>query len=500
MPDPRGFLSVKRSGAPTRPTDSRVGDWESVYESLDPVVRNRDVAAQASRCMDCAVPYCHSAGVGCPLGNLIPEWNDLVRRGRWSEASENLHSTNNFPEFTGHLCPAPCETACVLALDNERTSGGVTIKRIEQAIVDNAWESGSLGPRAPAVHSGHRVAVVGSGPAGLAAAQQLTRAGHRVTVFERSDRIGGLLRYGIPEFKLPKALINRRLAQLIAEGTRFVTGCAVGVDVSAQDLMTDFEAIVLAVGADRARDTDVPGRGLRGIHLAMKYLRAANRECEGDGASSISARGENVVIIGGGDTAADCLGTVHRQGPRSVTELDYHVPPPGHRDRDRDPWPLWPRVLRSSPADDEGSDKRFRWAAQEFLDDGDGAVCAIRMVPVAVSRGENGQRTLVQTGDTTDLVCEMVLLALGFDGVETAPLLTDLDVGTDPLGRIECDVGWQTRTPGVFVCGDAHRGASLVVWAIAEGRSAAHAVDVYLTGGSDLPSPVHPKAFPLFVR
>jgi glutamate synthase (NADPH) small chain len=317
--DPHGFMEVPKVEAAKRPVDERVGDWHEVYERQNPHERAGEVSQQARRCMDCGIPFCHSGTAGCPLGNLIPEWNDLVRRGRWDAASDRLHATNNFPEFTGRLCPAPCEAACVLSIDDEKTGGSVTIKRIEQTIADQAWMDGTVEPRPAAISTGKSVAVVGSGPAGLAAAQQLTRAGHHVTVYERDDRLGGLMRYGIPEYKLEKATLNQRLAQMRAEGTRFVTECEVGVDLSVEQLRERHDAVVLAVGALRGRDNDVDGRHLDGVHLAMEHLVPANRECEGDGPSPLSARGRHVVIIGGGDTGADCLGTAHRQGAVSVT-------------------------------------------------------------------------------------------------------------------------------------------------------------------------------------
>ncbi len=368
MADPHGFLEVAKIDATKRPVDERVGDWREVYEQQDPHQRSGEVSQQARRCMDCGIPFCHSGTAGCPLGNLIPEWNDLVRRGRWEAASDLLHATNNVPEFTGRLCPAPCEAACVLSISEEQTGGSVTIKRIEQTIVDQAWMDGIIEPQPAAISTGKRVAVVGSGPAGLAAAQQLTRAGHDVTVYERDDRIGGLMRYGIPEYKLEKAGLNQRLAQMRAEGTRFVTDCEVGVDLPIEQLRAQHDAVVLAVGALRARDNDVEGRNLTGVHLAMEHLVPANKECEGDGPSEISAAGKHVVIIGGGDTGADCLGTAHRQGARSVTQLDYNPEPPELRDDSRTPWPTWPIVLRTrlSPAHAEGGDRRYQVAVQRF--------------------------------------------------------------------------------------------------------------------------------------
>lgn len=499
MADPRGFLEVFKVDAPKRPVAERVGDWREVYERQNPHERAREVSQQARRCMDCGIPFCHSGSAGCPLGNLIPEWNDLVRRGRWDAASDRLHATNNFPEFTGRLCPAPCETACVLSIAEQHTGGSVTIKRIEQTIADQAWMDGLVTPQAAAIGTGKQVAVVGSGPAGLAAAQQLTRAGHEVTVYERDDRIGGLLRYGIPEYKLEKATLNQRLAQMRAEGTRFVTDCEVGVDVSVDRLRARYDAVVLAVGALRARDTDVDGRRLDGVHLAMEHLVPANRECEGDGPSTISAAGKHVVIIGGGDTGADCLGTAHRQGALSVTQLDYNPPPPDQRDEDRSPWPTWPIVARTrlSPAHDEGGDRRYQVAVQRFVGDEHGRIRAVETAEVRVERDQHGRRHVTPVGEPQQLPCDLVLLAIGFEGVEPAPLLDDLGIRPSPRGTIRCGPDWQTDAPGVFVCGDAHRGASLLVWAIAEGRSAARAVDAYLMGESDLPSPVKPGALPL---
>jgi glutamate synthase (NADPH/NADH) small chain len=449
--------------------------------------------------MDCGIPFCHSGTAGCPLGNLIPEWNDLVRRGRWDAASDRLHATNNFPEFTGRLCPAPCEAACVLSIADEETGGAVTIKRIEQTIVDHAWMYGIIEPQPAAISTGKKVAVVGSGPAGLAAAQQLTRAGHDVTVYERDDRLGGLMRYGIPEYKLEKSTLNQRLAQMRAEGTRFVTDCEVGVDLSVEVLRDQHDAVVLAVGALRARDNDVEGRDLAGVHLAMEHLVPANKECEGDGASTISAKGKHVVIIGGGDTGADCLGTAHRQGAKSVTQLDYNAEPPGQRDDSRSPWPTWPMVLRTSPAHAEGGARRYEVAVQRFRGDEKGNLLAMEIAEVKVERDGQGRRQITPVGDTIEIPCELALLAIGFEGVEHMALLDGLGLRLNGRGALGCGSDWQTDAPGVFVCGDAHRGASLIVWAIAEGRSAAHAVDAHLMGDSDLPEPVKPSALPLAV-
>lgn len=499
MADPNGFLRVRKVEAAKRPVDERVGDWHEVYESQDPNERAGEVSQQARRCMDCGIPFCHSGTAGCPLGNLIPEWNDLVRRGRWDAASDRLHATNNFPEFTGRLCPAPCEAACVLSIAEETTGGSVTIKRIEQSIVDHAWMTGSVEPQPPAISSGRSVAVVGSGPAGLAAAQQLTRAGHHVTVYERDNRIGGLMRYGIPEYKLEKATLNQRLSQMRAEGTRFVTECEVGVDLSIEALRAQHDAIVLAVGALRGRDNRVEGRELNGVHLAMEHLVPANKECEGDGPAELTAAGKHVVIIGGGDTGADCLGTAHRQGAISVTQLDYNPAPPEARDDERSPWPTWPLLLRTSPAHAEGGARHFEVAVQRFVGDEQGNVRAMQIAEVKVERDADGRRVITPVGEPIELPCDLALLAIGFEGVEEMALLDGLGLRLNGRGTLSCGSDWQTEEPGVFVCGDAHRGASLIVWAIAEGRSAAHAVDAYLMGDSDLPAPVQPGALPLAV-
>ncbi|WP_102140918.1 glutamate synthase subunit beta [Mycobacterium hubeiense] len=501
MADPTGFLKVPKVEAAKRPVDERIGDWKEVYERQDPEERADEVSRQARRCMDCGIPFCHSSSAGCPLGNLIPEWNDLVRRGRWNAASDRLHATNNFPEFTGRLCPAPCEAACVLSIDEEKTGGSVTIKRIEQTIADHAWMYGIVEPQPAAISTGKRVAVVGSGPAGLAAAQQLTRAGHDVTVYERDDRLGGLMRYGIPEYKLEKATLDQRLAQMRAEGTRFVTETEVGVDLPVERLREQYDAVVLAVGALRARDNEVEGRHLKGVHLAMEHLVPANKECEGDGPSPVSAAGKHVVIIGGGDTGADCLGTAHRQGAISVTQLDYNPEPPESRDDTLSPWPTWPLVLRTrlSPAHAEGGARRYQVAVQRFLGDGNGHLRALEIAEVNVTRDADGRRQITPVGESLEIPCDLALLAIGFDGVEHMALLDGLGLQLNRRGTLACGSDWQTDAPGVFVCGDAHRGASLIVWAIAEGRSAAHAVDAYLMGESDLPEPVKPGALPLAV-
>jgi glutamate synthase (NADPH/NADH) small chain len=504
--DPNGFLSCQRKDAPKRPTHERLGDWREVYAPLTPSERDTQVRKQATRCMDCGIPFCHSVTAGCPLGNLIPEWNDLVRLGDWDLASERLHATNNFPEFTGKLCPAPCESACVLSVSPD-SGGAVTIKRVEQTIADVAWDNGYVEARVSTVSSGKSVAVVGSGPAGLAAAQQLTRAGHEVTVFERDDRLGGLLRYGIPEFKMEKKVLDRRLAQLRAEGTKFITGCEVGGTgpgaLSVAALRESFDCVVLAVGALRGRDApEIPGRDLAGVHLAMDHLVPANRECEGDGPTSITAAGKHVLVIGGGDTGADCYGTATRQGALSVTQLDQYPRPPDVRDDKRSPWPLWPVVLRTYPAHEEAGARRFAVAVERFVGDNEGHVRSVELRKVKVERDAvTGVRSVVPASDEVETVAaDLVLLAIGFEGVEHMPLLDGLGLSLTERGRLSCGSDWQTSAPRVFVCGDAHRGASLVVWAIAEGRSVANAVDTYLTGASDLPAPVHPAALPLAVK
>jgi glutamate synthase (NADPH) small chain len=503
--DPNGFLKHGRKDAPKRSKVDRLADWREVYLEITPSERDTQVRAQATRCMDCGIPFCHSGSAGCPLGNLIPEWNDLVRRSDWASASDRLHATNNFPEFTGRLCPAPCEAACVLAISPD-SGGAVAIKRVEQAIADASWERDLVSARPSAVTSGKRVAVVGSGPAGLAAAQQLTRAGHEVTVYERDDRLGGLLRYGIPEFKMEKKVLDRRLAQLRAEGTRFVTGCEVGGskpgDLSVEALQSSYDAVVLAVGALRGRDApEIPGRSLSGIHLAMDHLVPANRACEGDGPTTIDAAGKHVIILGGGDTGADCYGTATRQGALSVTQLDIYPRPPDTRDDERSPWPVWPWILRTYPAHEEAGERRFGVAVERFVGNESGAVTGVELRGVKVRKDPaTGLRELVPVGDGVEILpADMVLLAIGFDGVEHMPLLDNLGLNLSPRGAIPCGTDWQTSAPGVFVCGDAHRGASLVVWAIAEGRSVAHAVDAHLTGASDLPAPVHPTALPLAI-
>lgn len=482
MADPKGFLKTRsRELPPRRPVSVRLLDWKEVYEPGDDTVLRR----QAGRCMDCGIPFCHQ---GCPLGNLIPEWNDLVRRGEGREASERLHATNNFPEFTGRLCPAPCESSCVLGISQEP----VTIKLVEQSIIDTAWAEDWVQPHPPERLTGKTVAVVGSGPAGLAAAQQLTRAGHTVAVFERDDRIGGLLRYGIPDFKLEKKHIENRLRQMQAEGTRFRARVNIGVDISWADLRGRYDAVVIATGALVPRDLPIPGRELAGVHLAMDYLVQQNHRGAGDDVSGqITAEGRHVVILGGGDTGADCLGTAHRQGALSVTTLAIGKRPPGERTGEQ-PWPMHPLLFEVSSAHEEGGQREFLASTVEFLSNGSGEVSGIRIAETEYLDG----RRVPKSGTEREIPADLVLLALGFTGTETAALESDLSIGSED-GTVLRDSQFQTNTPGVFVAGDAGRGASLIVWAIAEGRAAAAAVDRYLEGDTELPAPVLPTDRPI---
>ena len=486
MADPRGFLAHTRNLPDHRPVPVRLRDWREVYKPF-PI---HEIRTQASRCMDCGIPFCNN---GCPLGNLIPDWNDLVYRDRWHEAIERLHATNNFPEFTGRLCPAPCESACVLGINQP----AVTIKQVEVEIIDRAWSEGWVQPVLPAVRTGKRVAVVGSGPAGLAAAQQLTRAGHDVVVFERDDRIGGLLRYGIPEFKMEKRHLALRLGQMRAEGTEFRPSTEVGVDLTGDQLRADFDAVVLAGGATVRRDLPIPGRDLDGIHQAMEYLPIANRVQEGDAeAPSITAEGKRVVIIGGGDTGADCLGTANRQGAVSVHQFEIMPRPPDER-ADSTPWPTWPLMFRTASAHEEGVERVFAVSTVEFLGDDDGHVRALTAHEVEQVVVEGRMSFEKVEGSEFELPCELVLLAMGFTGAQREGLCDQLGVDYDERGNVARDDRWMSSVDGVFVAGDMGRGQSLIVWAIAEGRSAAAAVDEHLMGTTDLPAPLTPDAVAL---
>ena len=481
MADPKGFLTTPRETPTRRPVDIRLRDWREVYEPF----ADDHLAKQAGRCMDCGIPFCHQ---GCPLGNIIPEWNDLVWRDDWATASDRLHATNNFPEFTGRLCPAPCEAACVLGINQD----AVTIKQVEVTIAEKAWAAG-LVPQPAVVRSGKKVAVVGSGPAGLAAAQQLTRAGHDVTVLERADAIGGLLRYGIPEFKMEKAIVDRRLEQMRAEGTEFRTGVNVGVDVTVEDLQSSYDAIVLSGGATDGRDLPVPGRELAGIHLAMEYLTPANKVALGQLATSpIDAADKHVIIIGGGDTGADCLGTAHRQGAASITQLEIMPRPPEQR-AEVTPWPQWPLMYRTSSAHEEGGERMFAVNTERFVGDDEGHVRYLSLYEVKLVGGKFEK----VEGSESQLAADLVFLAMGFTGPERGPLLDGLGVEIDPRGNVARDKTFATNVPGVFVAGDMGRGQSLIVWAIAEGRSCAAAVDTFLTGETLLHAPVRPTDRPM---
>ena len=477
----KGFLEIDRQGAPKRPKAERVHDWNEVYLPY----ADTELRAQGARCMDCGIPFCHQ---GCPLGNLIPDWNDLVYRGKWRDAIDRLHKTNNFPEWTGRLCPAPCEGSCVLAIDDD----AVTIKSIELATVEHAFEQGWVEPQAPAIRTGKTVAVIGSGPAGLAAADQLNRAGHTVTVFEKSDRIGGLLRYGIPEFKMEKRFLDRRLDIMEAEGVLFRTGVNVGVDVSAAELRDRNDALLLAGGAGWPRDLKVPGRELKGIHFAMEYLTQQNRRNEGEtipDAEAITATGKHVVIIGGGDTGADCLGTAHRQGAAAVSQFELLPRPPEERASDN-PWPTWPNIFRVSAAHEEGGDRVYSVSTERFTGTEDGRVARLHGRQVEMVRAD-GRLSFEPVPDTEfEQKVDLVLLAMGFLGPERPGMLEELDVRLTGRGNVWRDENWMTSVPSVFTAGDMQRGQSLIVWAIAEGRSAARGIDAWLMGSSSLPAPV----------
>ena len=484
MADPKGFLTTERATPTRRPVDVRIRDWKEVYEEQ----AFPDLQKQAGRCMDCGIPFCHS---GCPLGNLIPEWNDLIWRGDKNEAIDRLHATNNFPEFTGRLCPAPCETACVVAINKT----AVTIKQIELRTIEEAFKDGNVEPLIADRLTGKTVAVIGSGPAGLAAAQQLTRAGHTVAVYDRADKIGGLLRYGIPEFKMEKAFLDRRLDQMTKEGTRFRPGVNVGVELTGSQLRTKFDAIVLAVGATQWRDLNVPGRELKGIYQAMEFLPWGNRQALDEVESpEINVAGKHVIILGGGDTGADCLGTSVRQGAASVTQLEI-MPRPTEERPAGQPWPTYPMIYRVSSAHEELDNRMFAVSTEEFLGDGNGNLRAIKLVE---TKFENGKFEPVP-GTEKELPADFVFLAMGFTGPEKTALIDQLEVELDERGNIKRGLDYQSSQEGIFVAGDAGRGQSLIVWAIAEGRSAAAEVDKYLTGDTQLPAPRLPTARPMMV-
>ncbi|MCS5733286.1 glutamate synthase subunit beta [Herbiconiux daphne] len=478
MADPKGFLKTQERELPARrPVSVRLMDWKEVYEQGDAATIRR----QAGRCMDCGIPFCHH---GCPLGNLIPEWNDLTWRDEGRQAIERLHATNNFPEFTGRLCPAPCEASCVLGINQP----AVTIKQVEVSIIDQAFANGWVQPHPPERLTGKTVAVVGSGPAGLAAAQQLTRAGHTVAVYERDDRIGGMLRYGIPDFKMEKKHLEGRLTQMMAEGTRFRAGIEIGVDISWDDLRARYDAVIVCTGATVPRDLPIPGRDLDGVHFAMEYLVQQNKVGAGDDVlGQITAEGKHVVVLGGGDTGADCIGTAHRQGALSVTNLAIGKQPPSERPETQ-PWPMFPTLFEVASAHEEGGERTYLASTVEFLSNDSGEVRAIR---VAETEFVDGRR-VPKAGSEREIPADLVLLALGFTGAEGDGITTQLGTRFDQHGTVERDGDYQSTTPGVFVAGDAGRGQSLIVWAIAEGRAAASAVDRYLEGTTELPFPVKP--------
>lgn len=485
MADPRGFLNTGRETPKRRPVDVRIRDWREVYEEQEFGALQK----QAGRCMDCGIPFCHQ---GCPLGNLIPEWNDLIWRNEKIDAIDRLHATNNFPEFTGRLCPAPCETACVLGINQDP----VTIKQVELRTIEEAFTSGNVKPMQPDRMTGKTVAVIGSGPAGLAAAQQLTRAGHTVVVYERAPKIGGLLRYGIPEFKMEKSVLDRRLNQMQREGTRFRAGVNVGVDITAAELRAKYDAVVLAVGATQWRDLNIAGREFKGIYQAMEYLPWGNQQAlkELPSEPPINAQGKHVIILGGGDTGADCLGTAIRQGAASITQIEI-MPRPSDERPSSQPWPTYPMVYRVSSAHEESGERLYAISTEEFKGDANGNLTSLKIVETSFVDGKFEK----VPGTERELPADLVFLAMGFTGVEKNQLVTDLKLALDQRGNIARNDEYATNIDGVYVCGDAGRGQSLIVWAIAEGRSAASAVDRHLMGETQLPAPIEPTARPLTV-
>lgn len=474
MGDPRGFLKFKRDGPERRPVEERVRDWKELYK---PISEN-SLVLQGSRCMDCGVPFCQSE-TGCPVKNMIPDWNDLVTKGRWKEALKNLHSTNNFPEFTGRLCPAPCEGSCVLGINSDP----VSIRVIEWNIIDRGFDEGWVSPVIPGKPSGFKVAVVGSGPAGLAAAQQLARAGHTVTVFEKSDRVGGLLRYGIPDFKMEKWVLDRRLEQMKSEGVVFKTGIEVGTDLTVKDLRGGFDAVCLAGGAQTPRDLQVPGRELGGVHLAMEYLTQQNKINAGDSidpARRISAEGKNVIVIGGGDTGSDCVGTAKRQGAKEISQFELLPKPPDTRS-DSSPWPLWPMMLRTSHAHEEGCEREWSISTKK-LSGRNGRVEQLHAARVSMETDKTGRPRFEEvSGSETEVKADLILLAMGFTGPLKDGLLAELGVDLDPRGNVSVDDYYMTSEEGIFAAGDMKRGASLIVWAIREGRDAAAGINRFLS-------------------
>jgi glutamate synthase (NADPH/NADH) small chain len=488
MADPRGFMTTPRQVAARRPVTERIHDWKEVYPGTPGRAVLPIISEQAGRCMDCGIPFCHT---GCPLGNLIPEWNDLVWRSDWDEALERLHATNNFPEFTGRLCPAPCETACVVGINRDP----VTIKNVEVAIIDKGWDERRVTPQPPEWLTGKRVAVVGSGPAGLAAAQQLTRAGHTVVVYERSDAPGGLLRYGIPEFKMEKSVLDRRIRQMHDEGTNFRCGVEVGVKITGSELKERYDAIVLAVGSTIGRELPVPGRELGGIHQAMEYLPQANWAALGRHVEDqITAKNKHVVIIGGGDTGADCLGTAIRQQPKSIVQLEIMPTPPDERPPHQ-PWPTYPMIYRASSAHEEAGERVYSVSTSEFIGDYNDNVASLRMSEVRFDAG----KIVPIEGTEREIPAQLVLLAMGFVGPQADTVISQLGVALDERGNVARDKNYATDADGVFVCGDAGRGQSLIVWAIAEGRACAAGVDEYLSGTTKLPRPIPPTARQMMV-